>query len=131
MTGGTGGRGQPDFFGEHDDRAADGRERSTNADRDVDERYRQLRAGAAGHHVSASFLLGDTTGNGSVNASDVSQVKTQSGTAMSAANFRTDLNASGAINAADVTQVKATSGNVLPPVVCLAPNFSLYLFRSL
>ena len=64
--------------------------------------------------VNANFLLGDTTGNRSVNASDVGQTKSQSGAPVTAANFRTDLNANGAINASDVGQAKATSGNSIP-----------------
>lgn len=67
-------------------------------------------------NVSASFLLGDTTGNGTVNVGDIGQVKSQSGIAVSTSNFRADLNANGAINVADVGQVKSTSGNALPPV---------------
>lgn len=66
--------------------------------------------------VSASFLLGDATGNGSVNASDVGLIKSQSGVGADASNFRGDLNINGAINASDVGQAKATSGNSLPPV---------------
>jgi hypothetical protein len=64
--------------------------------------------------VSMNVLLGDTTGNKMVNASDISQVKAQSGTAVSAANFRTDTNVSGTINASDIAQVKANSGHGLP-----------------
>ena len=45
--------------------------------------------------VPMSILNGDTTGNGSVNASDVNQVKAQSGNATTGGNFRTDLNVSG------------------------------------
>ena len=63
---------------------------------------------------SASFLLGDTNGNGIVNASDVSQAKGQLGQAASGSNFRTDVNASGTINATDVSQVKASLGTALP-----------------
>ncbi|MEP6810958.1 MAG: dockerin type I domain-containing protein [Chthoniobacterales bacterium] len=64
--------------------------------------------------LPVSFLLGDTNGNGSVNASDVSQTKAQSGSSVTAANFRNDVNASGTINASDVGQVKAAAGNALP-----------------
>ena len=59
-------------------------------------------------------LLGDTTGNGGVNASDVSQVKLQSGQTISGSNFRTDVNANGSINASDVSTVKLRSGTSLP-----------------
>jgi subtilisin-like proprotein convertase family protein len=61
--------------------------------------------------VSANFLLADTTANNSVNASDISQVKTQAGAPLSASNFRSDLTVSGAINASDIAQAKANSGN--------------------
>jgi len=64
--------------------------------------------------VNTNFLLGDSTGNKSVNASDVVEIKSQSGAAVTAANFRTDLNANGAISASDVSQAKATSGNSIP-----------------
>ncbi len=55
-------------------------------------------------------LLGDTTGNGAVNASDVSQTKSQSGTPVTGTNFRTDVTANGEINASDITLVKSQSG---------------------
>jgi hypothetical protein len=64
--------------------------------------------------VSMNLLLGDTTGSKTVNASDVSQVKLQSGVAISAANFRNDTNVNGTINATDVSQVKLNSGHGLP-----------------
>ena len=64
--------------------------------------------------VSMNVLLGDTTGNKTVNATDVSQVKLQSGVAISAANFRNDTNVNGTINATDVSQVKLNSGHGVP-----------------
>jgi hypothetical protein len=64
--------------------------------------------------VSMNVLLGDTTANKSVNASDVSQTKSRSGIAISAANFRNDVTLSGSINASDVSQVKANSGHAVP-----------------
>jgi hypothetical protein len=59
-------------------------------------------------------LIGDTSGNGSVNAGDITQTKIQSGQAVTATNFRQDLNANGSINAGDVTLVKSRSGTSLP-----------------
>jgi hypothetical protein len=59
-------------------------------------------------------LIGDTTGNGSVNAGDVSQTKGQSGQGVTATNFRQDVNANGSINAGDISLVKARSGTSLP-----------------
>ena len=64
--------------------------------------------------VSAGFLLGDTNGNGIVNASDVSQTKAQLGQSAMGSNFRTDVNANGTINATDVSQVKANLGSAVP-----------------
>lgn len=65
--------------------------------------------------VSLNILAGDTSGNRSVSAADVSQVKVQSGSTANATNFRTDVNVSGSINAADVSFVKSRSGFALPP----------------
>ena len=65
-------------------------------------------------NVTMGILLGDTNGNGTVNASDVSQTKSQSGQPLGASNFRNDVNASGAINASDIGQVKTQSGMTLP-----------------
>jgi hypothetical protein len=64
--------------------------------------------------VSMNVLLGDTTGNKTVNATDVSQTKLQSGNAATVTNFRSDVNASGTINATDVSQVKLNSGHGVP-----------------
>ncbi len=61
--------------------------------------------------VSINFLLGDTTGNGTVNSSDVSTVKNQVGVPVSASNFRNDVTINGTINSTDVSQVKANSGS--------------------
>ena len=64
--------------------------------------------------VSVKMLIGDTSGNSTVNASDVSQTKAQAGSAVSASNFREDVNTNGSINASDVSLVKSRSGNALP-----------------
>ena len=64
--------------------------------------------------VVAAFLLGDTNGNRSVNATDVSQTKAQIGQAVMSSNFRADVNANGTINATDVSQVKVSIGSGLP-----------------
>jgi hypothetical protein len=64
--------------------------------------------------VQMGVLLGDTTGNGVVNASDVSQTKLQSGQPITASNFREDVLANGSINASDVSLVKSKSGTALP-----------------
>jgi hypothetical protein len=60
--------------------------------------------------VSVNMLIGDTNGNGIVNATDIAQTKGQAGQPVNSGNFRTDVNASGIINATDVAIVKAHSG---------------------
>ena len=63
--------------------------------------------------VSMSVLVGDTGGNGVVNASDVAQTGAQSGSSTTAANFRTDVNLDGRINVGDTNFVKSHSGTGL------------------
>ena len=67
-------------------------------------------------NVSATMgvLIGDTSANGSVNSSDISQTKAQSGTAATATNFRQDVTANGSINSSDISLVKSKSGTALP-----------------
>ncbi|HEU0207853.1 MAG TPA: hypothetical protein VFQ78_02640 [Candidatus Udaeobacter sp.] len=64
--------------------------------------------------IPMGVLLGDTSANGSVNSSDVSQTKAQSGFALTPLNFRTDVTVNGAINSSDVSSVKTQSGTALP-----------------
>jgi len=59
-------------------------------------------------------LLGDTTGEGMVNSSDIGQAKSASGQPVSSTNFRTDVNVNGAINSTDIGIIKARSGAILP-----------------
>ncbi len=72
--------------------------------------------GTTSGNVSFPFrvLVGDTTGNGSVNASDVSQTKASSGQALDSTNFRNDVTVNDSINASDVSLVKSKSGTALP-----------------
>jgi hypothetical protein len=71
-------------------------------------------AGVGNPVLSLRMLLGDVNGSGTVNASDITAAKVQSGASMTNANFRSDLNANGAINASDVSIVKSHSGEGLP-----------------
>jgi hypothetical protein len=64
--------------------------------------------------IPAAFLAGDANQNGSVNSSDVGQVKTQTGQPVSTSNFRFDVNANGAINSSDVGLTKLSTGTGLP-----------------
>jgi hypothetical protein len=59
-------------------------------------------------------LIGDTTADGSVNAGDIGQTKSQSGNAVTASNFREDVTVDGSINAGDIGLVKSKSGTALP-----------------
>jgi hypothetical protein len=61
-----------------------------------------------------SVLLGDTTANASVNASDISQTKSQTGQPVGGGNFRTDVTVNGSINSSDIGVVKAQTGTALP-----------------
>ena len=63
--------------------------------------------------VPMDVLVGDTSGNDVVNATDISQVKANSGQPITTSNFRTDINANGSINASDVGLVKSMSGMAL------------------
>jgi hypothetical protein len=60
------------------------------------------------------ILIGDTSGNGSVNASDISETKSRSGQTVNATNFRNDVSVNGSINASDVSLVKSRTGTALP-----------------
>jgi alpha-tubulin suppressor-like RCC1 family protein len=64
--------------------------------------------------VIMKVLLGDTTGNGVVNSSDVAQTKLKSGQAIDSATFRNDVICNGSINSSDVSAVKSKSGTALP-----------------
>jgi phosphatidylinositol-3-phosphatase len=63
--------------------------------------------------IPMSVLLGDTSGNGLVNSTDISQVQAQSGQAVTSSNFRTDVNANGFINSTDVSIVQSKSGTAV------------------
>ena len=70
--------------------------------------------GASNVTIPMSILVGDSGGNGAVNATDVSQTKGRVGQPVDATNYRSDINANGSINATDVGLVKATVGTGLP-----------------
>ena len=65
-------------------------------------------------NIPMRLLLGDTTANSAVNASDVTQIKQQLGQPVTNANFRRDINANGTINASDVTITKSQIGTSIP-----------------
>jgi hypothetical protein len=59
-------------------------------------------------------LLGDTTGNGAVNSSDIAQTQSQSGQPVTSFNFREDVTVNGSINSSDIALVQSKSGTALP-----------------
>ena len=64
--------------------------------------------------VPVNFLAGDTTGNGSVNSSDIAQTQSQSGQLVTLSNFREDVTVNGSINSSDIATVQSKSGTALP-----------------
>jgi hypothetical protein len=64
--------------------------------------------------IPMGVLVGDTTGNGMVNSSDITQTKSKVGQALTVSNFREDVTTGGVINAADVSLVKASGHTALP-----------------
>ena len=64
--------------------------------------------------VPMGVLMGDTSGNGAVSSTDVTQDKLQSGQAVNASNCREDVVVNGNINGTDVSAVKLKSGTALP-----------------
>ena len=64
--------------------------------------------------IPMSILVGDTTGNGVVNSSDIAQTQSQSGQAVTAQNFREDVTGNGVINSSDIALVQSQSGTALP-----------------
>src|SRR5581483_9903004 len=64
--------------------------------------------------IRISVLAGDTNADGFVDAGDIGQTKSESGHAVTAANFREDLNIDGFLDSSDVGLVKSKSGTTLP-----------------
>jgi hypothetical protein len=64
--------------------------------------------------ISMGVLIGDTTGDRTVNSADIAQTKSQSGQSLTRSNFREDLTADGNLNSGDITLVKSKSGTGLP-----------------
>jgi hypothetical protein len=76
-----------------------------------------------GAAATMGVLVGDTTSNGAVNSSDISQTQSESGHLVTADNFREDVTLNGAINSSDISLVQSQSGMALPsPAPSLAPS---------
>ena len=66
--------------------------------------------------MPVGILLGDTTGEGNVTATDISQTKTLSGNSVERDNFRNDVTVNGVINTSDIGIIKPQSGTSLSPI---------------
>jgi hypothetical protein len=64
--------------------------------------------------IAMQTLFGDTTGDGVVNASDITLAKSQIGQQVAEQNFFLDVNADGQIDASDMALIKSHSGASLP-----------------
>jgi hypothetical protein len=64
--------------------------------------------------IPMGVLEGDTSGNGKVNSSDISQTQSQSGHQVTSSNFREDVTVNGLINSSDIADVQQHSGTGLP-----------------
>jgi hypothetical protein len=76
-------------------------------------------ADVAGNTISSvsatmGVLTGDTTANGFVNSSDISQTQSQSGQTVGPSNFREDVTLNNTINSSDIFLVQSESGTALP-----------------
>lgn len=65
--------------------------------------------------VTMGLLLGDGTGDGVVNSTDVREAKRERNARTDADNFRVDINTNGRIDNADFAIVKTQVGTMLPP----------------
>jgi hypothetical protein len=75
--------------------------------------------------ATMGVLVGDTTSNGAVNSSDISQTQSQSGLPVTVDNFREDVSVNGLINSSDISLVQSQSGTALPsPQPAVAPTAS-------
>ena len=64
--------------------------------------------------VTIRFLIGDTTGSGSVNAGDAIQTRSLAGQATDTTNFRSDVNTDGFVNTGDTLIVRTRAGSSVP-----------------
>ena len=70
--------------------------------------------GSTNFVIPMRVLVGDTNGNGIVNASDVSQTKSRIGQQLNGTNFRSDVTANGFIDSVDIALLKSLVGTGLP-----------------
>ena len=79
--------------------------------------------------IPMAILVGDTTGDGIVNSSDVSETKAHANESLSATNLREDINASGTIDSLDASSVKSHSGTGLPAILDRPPTEQSHVRR--
>ncbi|HEY2799449.1 MAG TPA: hypothetical protein VGI85_02560 [Chthoniobacterales bacterium] len=70
--------------------------------------------GSGDFTATLGVLLGDTTGEGTVNSGDIAQTKSRSGQIVDSSNFTSDVTVDGNLGSADIALVKTKSGTVLP-----------------
>lgn len=64
--------------------------------------------------VRMGLLVGDSNGDGFVNAGDAIQTRNRSGQATDSTNFRSDVNIDGSVNSGDAVIVRGRSGTFVP-----------------
>jgi hypothetical protein len=70
--------------------------------------------GASDLPVAMAILLGDTSGDGTVNSGDSQQTRSRSGQTLDASTFRSDVAVDGFINSGDSFLVRRASGTSVP-----------------
>jgi hypothetical protein len=65
--------------------------------------------------LTMGFLIGDSGGDGTVNAGDVQQTRNRSGQLTDGNNFRSDINRDGTVNSGDALIVRSRSGQSINP----------------
>lgn len=70
--------------------------------------------GAVNASVTLGFLLGDGNGSGTVDATDLTATRAQSGRSVDQGNFRHDINLGGFVGATDLVATKARIGRSMP-----------------
>jgi hypothetical protein len=64
--------------------------------------------------VTFGLLIGDNTGNGAVDSSDVAKAKASTASAACPPTFRADANGDGVIDSSDIVVTKVNRGCALP-----------------
>ena len=64
--------------------------------------------------IPMGLLVGDSNGDGFVNAGDALQTRNRSGQATNATNFRSDVDTDGFVNGGDTLAVRSRAGTSLP-----------------